>query len=533
MKSLLRPLLSVGVFSALVAAVPLQVAIAQIAPVKERPLTYAMGARTIDPHAGFTAYYTFVVYNMYDNLYRYRGNPAELKPWLASGHTVSEDGKVWTFTLRDNVVFHDGTPLTAKDVVYSFQRIFGMKSGAAATFAPALKPENIVAVDDKTVRFTLDRAFAPFFTAIPTVSIVNSELVKKNEINGDWGKAWMAGNEAGSGAYQLVEGSYKPDNVFTLRQFDKHFYGWSDNPKAPTVVNALSIVEQSTGLMAVLNGTLDYTNNFTTADEAKRIEAAGGMVLRDEGLRPAIIHINNTKAPLDNGNFRKCLSYAVPYDAIINDMLGGTAKRSPTPIPANMWGNPANPPAYTYDPAKAKEHCDKARAEGAPLDKGVTFVAIAGNEATSLVAQLLQSELQKLGVKMDIQRQPANNLFSMATTREGAPELWMSWISGYYVDPDNFIGQMYDSAFHGTWKASSFYSNPEVDRLLREARLVTRQEDREKLYAKAVELVHVDAPEIWLFNSLDIRGVSKRAAKGYDYSPVSQGTELRWLQIQD
>ena len=100
---------------------------------------------TLDPHAIFDVPSQFILLNAYDGLYRYQGNPPELVPWLAESHTTSPDGLTWDFTLREGVKFHDGSAMTAADVVYSFRRLLAMNRAPAAAFTPVLKPEGVTA----------------------------------------------------------------------------------------------------------------------------------------------------------------------------------------------------------------------------------------------------------------------------------------------------------------------------------------------------------------------------------------------------
>src|SRR5262249_22043656 len=148
--------------------------------------------------------------NTYDNLYRYEGNPPEMKPWLAVSHSVSEDGLTWDFKLREGAKFHDGSEITADDVVYSFRRVLALGKAPSGAFKPVLKPDNVTAPDKHTVRFVLDKPYAPFLAAVPIVMIVNPRVIKGHEQNNDWGATWLASNEAGSGAYDLDPASYRP-----------------------------------------------------------------------------------------------------------------------------------------------------------------------------------------------------------------------------------------------------------------------------------------------------------------------------------
>src|SRR5258708_22265351 len=107
---------------------------------------------SIDPHALYDTNIAFIRLNAYDTLFRYDGNPPEIKPALAERYTASPDGKDWLFTLRQGVKFHDGTELTSADVVYSFRRVLGLNKATAGAFKPILKPENITAEGPYAVR---------------------------------------------------------------------------------------------------------------------------------------------------------------------------------------------------------------------------------------------------------------------------------------------------------------------------------------------------------------------------------------------
>ena len=106
----------------------------------------------------------------------------------------------------------------------------------------------------------------------------------------------------------------------------------------------------------------------------------------------------------------------------------------------------------------------------------------------------------------------------------------MHWVSTYFVDPENWVGQMYDSQFHGTWKASAWYKNPKVDELLRKARVTIGQAERQPLYEEATRLIVADSPDIWVYNTVELRGVTDRV-KGFRFSPVGSGGEMRSIQL--
>ena len=487
----------------------------------------------LDPHVVYDVPMQMFMLNVYDGLYRYVGNPPELTPWLATGHTVSEDGLTWEFTLRDGVTFHDGSALTASDVVYSFRRLLSLGQGPSGALTPVLQPDNVTAPDEATVRFVLDRAYAPFLATIPLVSVVNEELVAANEADGDWGAGWLASNSAGSGAYSLDAGTYVPQEIVDLTRNPDHFYGWEDNDDPIEIVRAHAVQETSTRVLALLRGDIQATDGYLPTDQVQRVEEAEGVsVAQDESMRIMVIRMNNSRPPFDNLNFRKCVSHAFQYEGFIDVVLGGLVARNPGPLPQNLWGVPEDVAGYEYDPDLAQEFCDAAREEGAPLDRPLEIHIQSALDQTTQSAQLLQQGLSDVGVEVDLVASTWANLTSEAGSAETTPDMWVHWVSTYFVDPENWIGQMYDSDFHGTWKASAWYENAQVDGLLRTARTETDQEARAAAYEEAYRMIVEDAADIWIYNTVSLRGLSDRV-EGYRFSPVGNGAEFRWMSLAD
>ena len=362
---------------------------------------------SLDPHAVFDTEMQFVLYNVYDGLYRYEGNPPQLEPWLAESYTVAPDGLTWDFKLRQGIKFHDGSELTAADVVYSFQRLLALGKAPSGAFKPVLKPENVSALDRYTVRFILSRPYAPFLSAIPIVAIVNPRAITPNVANDDWGSTWLSVNDAGSGAYRIAPGSFHQNESLDLARFPDYFKGWSDNPKPIDSVKVRPIAETSTRIFALLKGDIDATDSYLPADQVERIEkSTTARVSRDESMRLLVITINNTKPPLNNIHTRKCLNYAFNYSGFIHTILHDTAVRNPAPIPKNLWGYPEGIKGYDYDMQKAKEECDAARKEGANLTREFQIHTQSEAEQTNQAAQVFQSDLQQLGIRLKIVPEP-------------------------------------------------------------------------------------------------------------------------------
>jgi peptide/nickel transport system substrate-binding protein len=123
----------------------------------------------LDPHTIFDTARAASRFNLYDGLYRWVDNPPQMIPWLAESHSVSEDGKTYTFKLRQAAKFHDGKPVTAADVVYSVERIIALKKGVASLYLDAIKSGSTKAPDAQTVVFNLMQPSAIFLATVPDI----------------------------------------------------------------------------------------------------------------------------------------------------------------------------------------------------------------------------------------------------------------------------------------------------------------------------------------------------------------------------
>ena len=228
----------------------------------------------LDPHVKYDGNAYFFTLNMYDNLLRYRDNPPHIVPWLAERYEVAQDGRTWTFHLRRGVRFHDGNEVNAAAVRFSFERLLMLGKGPAGIFKRmGLTPEMIRAVDSHTVEIQLAQPYGPFEAAIPIVSMVNPAVIKAHETNGDWAEAWLARNEAGSGAYALVK--YDPATGFIMQRFPDYWRGWQE--KYMDEVEIRLMRETSSRVLALMKGDIHTADtNFppTNWRNSKRILAS-------------------------------------------------------------------------------------------------------------------------------------------------------------------------------------------------------------------------------------------------------------------
>lgn len=208
--------------------------------------------------------------------------------------------------------------------------------------------------------------------------------------------------------------------------------------------------------------------------------------------------------------------------------MKGRVVRNPVPHPRPLWGYPQKIAGYEYDLDKAKAYLAKAQVK---ITRPIEVHVQAPLEPTVQAALLFQSDLARLGIELKIVKSMFPSIVASTKTPESTPDMWIHWISTYFVDPENWMGEMYDSASAGTWKASSWYKNPQVDTLLRQARSLMDQETRARLYAEACRLVVEEAPDIWVYNTIEYVPLAKNV-QGFRFSLVGSGQEFRHIYFE-
>ena len=479
----------------------------------------------LDPHLVFDMSRIASRLNLYDALYRWQGNPPEIVPWLAEGYKVSEGGLKWTFKLRKGVKFHDGSELTAEAVQFSIERLLSLGQGASSLFSLVIKKGTTRVIDKFTVEFSLSKPYSPFLTFVPELYIVNPKICKANEVDNDWGSKWLAGHEAGSGCYQLS--SYNAAVGFTITRFKGHFMGWKG--KHVDEVEFRTIREIASKVLALQKGEIHSTDSWLPAEQIDKLQKDPNInVLREPSMRLFVLAMHCQRPPFDDVHIRKAISYAFDYEGFIKEVMGGKVSRNPVPVPMNLWGAPKDVKGYEYNLEKAKQELAMAKTK---IDRPIQFAANVNIATFKQAGLILQNGLSQLGIKLDVIEDTWPVLTGRATKIETSPDMWGYTISTFYPDPNNWIGEMYNSANHGMWKSSSWYKNPKVDELLNKALIVVGKEERRKLYEDACRLVVEDAPALFIYNT-DWYGPFRKNIKGVKFSPLNDGQDCRFIYME-
>jgi len=306
---------------------------------------------TLDPHAVFDIGRIATRLNMYDCLVRWVDNPPKLQMWLADKIDIAPDGVTYTVAMKQGAKFHDGSAITADDVVFSMERILSMKQGAYGLFKGVIDPGKTKALDAHTVQFTLNQPFAVFTSILSELWVVNSKLLRANDKSGDMGAGWLARNEAGSGGFKLRR--YDPAIGFQADRFADHFAGFGKSNI--TTMEFRVVLETASRALGLQKGEFNTTDGYLPQDQIKRLKQVDSVqILEAESLRTMYFIIHNQRPPLNDVNLRKALCYAFDYDGFINNILSGSVARNAGIIPSTLWGAPKDLQGYTYTSRRRK-----------------------------------------------------------------------------------------------------------------------------------------------------------------------------------
>ena len=469
--------------------------------------------KSLDP-AAVTAVNDFrILMNLYDGLVRYKDGALEVEPALAKSWKISADGLVYTFALRDGVKFHDGADFNSDAVKFNFDRMLDEKSPyhdtgpfPLAFFFSAIK--EVKALDPLTVEFDLKEPYAPFLSnlAYPTGLIVSPDAIKK------YGKD-IGRHPSGTGAF--VFKAWESNSKVVLERNPAY---WGGPAKLDAVVFR-PITDANTRVAEMLSGGVDLMVEVPPDALAQFKDGARYQIYQQAGPHLWFLILNAKEPPFNDKRMRQAVNYAVNKKAIADNILQGTAEvaAGPTP-PAFAWAHDDTLTPYPYDPEKAKALIKAAGYNGAPL----TFYVTEGGSGMLdpvPMGTAIQADLAAVGLKVNIQTYEWNTFLGKVNAGlEGKANLAeMAWMTN---DPDTLpylalrTAAMPDKGGFN----SGYYSNPEVDKLLEEARRSTDQAERAKLYKKMQEIVHDDAP--WLFvANWKQNAVSTSAVKNFKLQP--------------
>ena len=437
----------------------------------------------------------------------------KLEPELAESWQVAKDGMSVTFKLRKNAKFHDGTPVTARDVKWSFDRMVSV--GGFPTFQMAAgsieKPSQFVVVDDHTFRvdYLKKDKLSLVDLAVPVPCVFNSELVKKHVTEKDpWGLDWTKTNTAGGGAYTLE--SWKPGQEIIYARYE----GWKSGalPKIRRVIQR-EVPSAGNRRALLTKGDIDMTYEMPPKDFLEMAQEKGNVRVVSTPVENALWYLgmNVNKPPFNNVKVRQAVAYAVPYEKIMETAFYNRSTK--------MWGDKDNKSngAVWPQPTGYSANIDKARAlmkeAGAEAGFETTLSFDLGGATVSEPACILVAEaLGQIGIKCTINKIPGSN-WRAALLKKDMP-LILNTFGGWLNYPEYFFFWGYhsqDAVFN-----TMSYKNPVMDKFIETARFEGDRKKYTEAVAGFVNLAFEEVPRIPLAQpNMDV--AMQKGIQGYKY----------------
>lgn len=445
---------------------------------------------------------------LYNSLIVYKGKNNTLAPSLASSWHVTRDGKKITFYLRQDVSFHQTSYFTptrlfnADDVLFSFNRIldknhaFHSTSGGQYPFFQSVRfadlVEKIEKINDFTVRFVLKRNDSSFLANLATdYSVILSE---------EYGRQLQNKNAyheidilpIGTGPFKL-----KDYRVGSLIRFYRHDTYWQEKAKIEQLVYDIS-PEKRNRLTKLLAKECDVSS-YPIAHE-KIIERDDLTLESITSLNVGYFGFNTTKAPFNNKLVRQSISLAINKQALIDTVYQGQAAKAKSILPETSWAYSSETPELGYDPIRAKSLLEVAGyAQGFTMDIWAMPVQRAYNPNAVTMAKLIQADLKKIGVKVNIITYEWSTFLRRLSLGEHQSFL-LGW-NADHPDPDNFFSPMLSCSASKSGNNRTFWCNKEYDLLLKKALQTTNMSKRKGYYAKAMIIINEEVPLLAIAHS--------------------------------
>jgi oligopeptide transport system substrate-binding protein len=452
---------------------------------------------------------------------------------LAERWDISDDGLVYTFHLRPDAKFHDGKPITAQDVKWSFERVTD-----PATQAPVAEQylgdivgvteklngeadsiQGVRVIDDHTIEITIDAPKSYFLAKLtyPTAFVLDRENVEGNP---DWLR-----QPNGTGPFKLAE--YVVGETIRLVRNEHYHLG------PPHLDEVELILSGGSGMLMYENNEIDLAGvGLADLDRVKDPSSPlnAELVEAPADFSVSYIGMNVNEPPFDDPKVRMALNLAINRESIATQVLNNLRSPAQTIIPPGFPSYNPDLQGYEYDPKRAKQLLAESKYGNNMANFPRITLNISGSFGANVPLDLeviLQSWEEELGIQVDIQQTEWATFLQDLHARR-YQMFTIAW-GADYPDPQNFLDVLFHSESqnnHGN------YSNPEVDAKLEQARVMQDQEARFELYNEIEQMILDDAPWIPLWNSGESYVLIKPEVKGYHLTAMSI-PQYRYVYIEN
>jgi peptide/nickel transport system substrate-binding protein len=459
--------------------------------------------------------------NMYDKLVRYDvKDVSKISGSVAQNWSVSEDGKIFTFTIRQGIQFASGNPLTGEDVVFSLQRAVLLNKTPAFILnqfglTQANAKDKIRLKAPYEVEIETNRPYAPtlvlYCLTSSVGSIVDKKLVLSHEKDGDLGYEWLKKNYAGSGPFKLR--TWKPNEAFVIDRYDNY---WNGAPKMKRVI-ARHFPEPTTQRLLLEKGDIDIARNLTS-DQIKGLQSNSSIQIH-YAPKGTIYYLglNQKNKLLANNDVVLAMKYLIDYDGMVKSFLADQAIAHQTFLPIGFLGASDKNP-FTLDVDKAKTLLEKAG-----LASGFTVSMDVRNISPfTEIAQSIQAAFAKANIKLEII--PGDGKQTLTKYRARNHDIYLGPWGADYQDPHtnaDAFGNNPDNSDNGAVKSVAWrnaWSNPAVAQKVEAAMLEPDADKRAKLYQELQSELLTNSPFVIMFQQIEAAAIRK-IVKGFVLGP--------------
>ncbi len=473
--------------------------LAQSEPKVGGTLIWGRGADsvTLDPTISTDGESDKIILNIFEGLVRFKEGTNEIEPALATSWKTAKGNTEWIFYLRKGVLFHDGTPFNASAVVFSFLRqidpnhpYFRKDLGYAKLAFKYVK--SVEALNVYTVKIILKKPFAPFIYNLAmsiTAPIISPAALKK------WGNKFAL-HPVGTGPFIFKE--WIPNKLIALVK-NPHYW---DGPAYLDNVIYKSIPNNRSRLLALKSNAIDGMDGLDP-NMVKEIKMNKNLrLISTSCFNIGYLSMNMEKAPFDRLKVRHAVNHSINKQNLVKLLYRGSAIPAKNPIPPAMWGYNDDITDYEYNPEKARV---LLRSAGLPNGFKTTLwvmpVPRPYMPQPRKIARAIKANLLAVGIKAKIVSHDWKTYLKKLQNGEHDMCL-LGWTSDN-GDPDNILYILFteDNAVKPKAENTSFFRNKALDALLNKAQQILEKQERIKLYRKAQEIIHTNAPWVPLVHT--------------------------------
>ncbi len=444
-------------------------------------VAYSGEVQTLDPQQSSYGQTNLVGSGLYETLVTYTPDN-ELVGLLAEEFTPSPDATSIDITLRPGVKFHDGTPLTSKDVQFSLDRYSALGIGIGGLFA---NYDSTTVTDDQHLTIHLKVADSLFLDKLAKAYILGSAAISENA-GADNGQSWLATHDAGTGPY-VLETDVLGGNIVVTRY--QNYWGYDET--RPEQITFRRIDESSTQVQEIKAGNVNYVNNLSVADK-QSLEGTSGIKTDNLPLlNQQYIQFNTTTGPTADVRVRRALQMAFDYQAALDSIMLGEGRVANGPLPIGM--------SCTGDFAAYEKDLDGAKAllaQAGYTDLKLTMRYQPRIADQSREAVMFQSDLASIGVDLELVPITFADYLTLLADDATIPEMTLMADSAQLPTAGAFLTQFYGPASAGASRTG--FHDPKVEALLTQAAATSDAEAQCAAYEEATQIIRDASTGIYL-----------------------------------